>query len=75
MVFIKRADRIVNEYIFEIVELLRFAIIDLDNISHADYLIEQTVKNAPDEVALFTFRDFDILDTLVIAALKRKSHF
>ena len=61
VVLIKRTDGVINEDIFEVIKLIRLALIDFSDESGADDLIQKAVENAPDEVTFFALRYFEPL--------------
>ncbi|MNF85245.1 hypothetical protein D3C84_676330 [compost metagenome] len=75
MILIQRADRIINKHIFQLIELVGFAISRLSNIEYANHLFKQRVENTPDEVAFFALGDFQISRMCRIATLHRERDF
>ena len=55
VVLIQRADRIVDKDIFKIIELVCLAIINLADVTRLNDLIQEAIKNTPNEIAFFTF--------------------
>ena len=75
MVFIERADGVVNEHILQLIKGVGLALVRLGNIENRHSLIQQGVENTPDEIALFAFGKLDVRGRLFVTALQGKGDF
>jgi hypothetical protein len=70
VVFIQRAHRVVNEYVFQLIESIVERFSAFCNIQLGNQLLKQGIENAPDKIALLAFGDFYVRLWLFVAALK-----
>ncbi|MNJ44193.1 hypothetical protein D3C77_392350 [compost metagenome] len=75
MVFIERANGVVNEYILQLIKGAGLAFARLGDIENSHRLIQKGVENTPNELTLFTFGKFDIRGVLLVTALQGEGDF